>query len=139
MSDSEIKMTSSRPYLLRAMYEWIVDNGLTPHILVFADEEGVIVPQEYVEGGKIVLNINPSAVRGLVIGNEEITFSGRFSGRPMDIVVPVRSTVAIYARENGKGMVFSPEDGESPTDPDSGPASPGEKPGGGRPALKIVK
>ena len=132
-------MTSSRPYLLRAMYEWIVDNGLTPHILVFADEEGVVVPKEYVEGGKIVLNINPSAVRGLVIGNEEITFSGRFSGQPMDIVVPVRSTVAIYARENGKGMVFSPEDGESPTDPDSGPASPEEKPSGGRPSLKIVK
>ena len=132
-------MTSSRPYLLRAMYEWIVDNGLTPHILVFADEEGVIVPQEYVEGGKIVLNINPSAVRGLVIGNEEITFSGRFSGKPMDIVVPVRSAVAIYARENGKGMVFSPEDGDSPTDPDNGPPSPEEKPSGGRPALKIVK
>ncbi len=132
-------MTSSRPYLLRAMYDWIVDNGLTPHLLVFADEEGVIVPKEYVEGGKIVLNINPSAVRGLVIGNDQITFSGRFSGTPMEIVVPVQSAVAIYARENGKGMVFSPEDGETPTDPGSGPDTSGDKPDGGRPALRVVK
>jgi len=140
LSDSDIKMTSSRPYLLRAMYEWIVDNGLTPHLLVFADEEGVIVPHEYVEGGKIVLNINPTAVRGLVIGNQEITFSGRFGGTPMDIVVPVQSAVAIYARENGKGMVFSPEDGETPTDPEGGPDSSGDTSDSGcRPALRIVK
>jgi stringent starvation protein B len=121
------------------MYEWIVDNGLTPHMLVFADEEGVIVPREYVDDGKIVLNVNPTAVRGLTIGNEEITFSGRFGGKPMDIVVPVNCAVAIYARENGKGMVFSPEDGDTPTDPDSSPDSTGESKDGGRPALRIVK
>ena len=141
MSESEITMTSSRPYLIRAMYEWIVDNNLTPHLLVFADEEGVVVPRDYVDEGKIVLNINPSAVRGLVIGNDEITFSGRFGGTPMNVVVPVSCAVAIYARENGKGMVFSPEDGDSPSDPGNAPddGSGKKKEEGSRPSLRIVK
>lgn len=132
-------MTSSRPYLIRAMYDWIVDNGLTPHLLVFAEEEGVIVPREFVEEGKIVLNINPSAVRGLHIGNEEITFSGRFSGSPMDIVVPVHCAVAIYTRENGKGMVFSPDDGDTPPDGTTPDHSNDEKKETSKPALRIVK
>lgn len=137
--ENDIQMSSSRPYLLRAMYEWIVDNDLTPHILVFAEDEGVVVPRDYVEGGKIVLNIRPSAVRGLNIGNDVVTFSGRFNGQPMDIFVPVQSVVAIYARENGKGMVFSPEDGGAPTDPDGSGKDGIDKEDKGRPSLRVVK
>ena len=139
MPESTATMTSSRPYLIRAMYEWMVDNQMTPHLLVFADQPGVIVPQEHVDEGKIVLNISPSAVRNLLVGNEEITFSGRFSGRPMNIVVPVQCAVGIYTRENGKGMVFSPEDevpdpdGRSSSDKNSANTS------ANRPSLRIVK
>ncbi len=116
---TEVSMTSSRPYLIRAIYEWIVDNGMTPHLLVFADDEDVVVPTQYVDEGKIVLNISPAAVRGLVLGNEAITFSGRFGGKPMEVYVPVSCAVAIYTRENGKGMVFSPDDQPSPEPPAS--------------------
>ncbi len=139
MPESIATMTSSRPYLIRAMYEWMVDNQMTPHLLVFADQPGVIVPQEHVDEGKIVLNISPSAVRDLLVGNEEITFSGRFSGRPMNIVVPVQCAVGIYTRENGKGMVFSPEDevpdpdGRSTSDKSSANTS------ANRPSLRVVK
>ena len=139
MPESTATMTSSRPYLIRAMYEWMVDNQMTPHLLVFADQPGVIVPQEHVGEGKIVLNISPSAVRNLLVGNEEITFSGRFSGRPMNIVVPVQCAVGIYTRENGKGMVFSPEDevpdpdGRSTSDKNSANTS------ANRPSLRVVK
>lgn len=142
MSDiDDIKMTSSRPYLLRAMYEWIVENGLTPHLLVFADQPGVIVPRQSVDDGKIVLNIGPTAVRGLVLGNTDVTFSGRFGGMAMNVVVPVVSAAAIYTRENGKGMVFSAE-GESPegTPPSEGNDSPpAGKKENKRPALRVVK
>lgn len=139
MAESIDTMTSSRPYLIRAMYEWMVDNRMTPHLLVFADQPGVVVPQEHVDEGKIVLNISPTAVRDLVLGNEEITFSGRFSGRPMNIIVPVQCAVGIYTRENGKGMVFSPEE-ESP-DPDGTSTSEKDstnKPSN-RPSLRVVK
>ncbi len=141
MSESEPRMTSNRPYLIRAIYEWIVDNGLTPHLLVLADQPDVVVPRQYVEDGKIVLNISPIAVRGLVIGNDEITFSGRFGGTPMDVVIPVSRAAAIYARENGKGMVFAPEeDGPAPdrptgSDDDSGGGGKGDD----RPHLRVVK
>ncbi len=137
-------MTSNRPYLIRAIYEWIVDNGMTPHLLVFADHPGVAVPRQYVEDGKIVLNISPIAVRGLVIGNDEITFSGRFGGTPMDVVVPVGQAGAIYARENGKGMVFAPEepggpepDGPSPDQDHDSDTPPARK--GDRSHLRVVK
>jgi len=126
-------MTSSRPYLIRAMYEWIVDNEMTPHILVDAEVEGVIVPHEYVENGKIVLNVGPIAVQGLTLGNGEVTFSARFSGKPVRMQIPVSSVLAVYARENGKGMMFG-EDGDEPP-PESGPDS--ETPA--RPHLKVVK
>jgi stringent starvation protein B len=121
------------------MYEWMVDNQMTPHLLVFADQPGVIVPQEHVDEGKIVLNISPTAVRDLLVGNEEITFSGRFSGRPMNIVVPVQCAVGIYTRENGKGMVFSPED-EAP-DPDGSSSSDknSANTSANRPSLRVVK
>ena len=140
---SEPEMTSNRPYLIRAIYEWIVDNGMTPHLLVFADHPGVVVPRQYVEAGKIVLNLSPIAVRGLVIGNDQITFSGRFGGTPMDVVVPIGQAGAIYARENGKGMVFAPDESEEP-EPDGPPEGSGGEPAapakkGGRSHLRVVK
>lgn len=130
-------LRSTRPYLLRALYEWIVDNELTPQLLVVASEPGVVVPRQYVNGGKIVLNISPAAVRGLEIGNETVRFGGRFAGRPYDISLPVTAVEAIYARENGKGLVFPPETrGSPPSDPGpDGFSNPPPR----RPNLKVVK
>jgi stringent starvation protein B len=102
-------MNSSRPYLIRAIYEWIVDNGLTPHMLVNATLPHTRVPEEFIEDGKIVLNLSVSAVQGLLLGNEHISFAARFSGKSSQIVVPVNAVIALYARENGKGMVFPDE------------------------------
>jgi len=129
-------MTSNRPYLIRAIYEWIIDNGLTPYLLVIADEPGVIVPQDFVEDGKIVLNISPTAVQNLQLEDESVNFSARFSGHPMQVVIPVASAAALYARENGQGMIF-PEEGidPQPPDPDQGT----EKKKTSRPSLKVVK
>lgn len=129
-------MTPSRPYLLRAIYQWIVDNGLTPHILVNAEDEQVQVPRQYVEQGKIILNIAPMAVHGLTLGNEDVTFNARFGGTPMDIYVPMGRVLAIYARENGQGMMFGEEeDGDEPPPDDTG----GDEAGSSRPHLKVVK
>ena len=102
-------MTSSRPYIARALYEWILDNDCTPYILVDATRRGVEVPREFVNDGQIVLNISPSAVRALQMENEVITFSGRFGGAALTIMVPADALMAIYARENGQGMVFEVE------------------------------
>ena len=102
-------MTSSRPYIARALYEWILDNDCTPYILVDAARRGVEVPREFVKDGQIVLNISPSAVRALQMENEMITFSGRFGGEALTITVPADALMAIYARENGQGMVFEVE------------------------------
>ena len=135
-----------RPYLLRALYDWIVDSELTPYVLVGADSENVQVPVEYVSDGKIVLNVAPLAVVDLDLGDDSISFSGRFGGRPFPIFVPMESVLAIYAKESGEGMMFDPEygqgygegngdgavDGQEPPDPDP-PAAPG--PG----HLKVVK
>ena len=125
-------MTTSRPYLLRAIHEWILDNEMTPHLLVDMEGEGVDVPAQQGQNGKIVLNISPNAVEGLVLGNDAIGFSARFGGISTEVYVPVESVLAIYAKENGRGMVFI-EDGD-----DTDPADSGPKPGK-RPALKIVK
>lgn len=100
-------MTPTGPYLLRAIYEWIVDNSMTPHLLASVDGSDVVVPEQYVENGLIVLNIAPSAVKGLLMGNESISFSARFGGIPREVHVPVRSIQAIYARENGQGLQLS--------------------------------
>ena len=129
-------MSPSRPYLIRALYEWIIDNGQTPYILVNAEDEAVVVPRQFVEGGKIVLNITPSAVQNLQLGNQTVELDARFSGSPMHVSVPVMSVLAIYARENGKGMVFTDEEGggdEPPPDgtPDDDKAK--------RPQLRVVK
>lgn len=124
-------MTSSRPYLIRALYEWIVDNGLTPYLLVNAEAEGVGVPRDFVESGKIILNISPIAVQGLKLGNECIEFEARFAGTPRAVAVPPHAVLAIYAKENGQGMLFG--EGEGGTPPEPTPPKPG------KPSLKIVK
>lgn len=129
-------MTPSRPYLIRAINEWILDNSLTPYLLVDAQVPEVDVPERYVDNGKIVLNINPRAINGLEISNQEITFSARFGGTPVSIYIPVSAVLAIYAQENGRGMMFNEEEDE-PEPPGTGP-----EPGSGkssRPALKVVK
>ena len=99
--------TSTRPYLIRALYEWCTDNGLTPHVVVRVDGS-VQVPLEYVKDGEIVLNISYDATSALQLGNDYIEFKARFGGQPRDIVVPVGRVVAIYARDNGQGMAFPP-------------------------------
>ncbi len=129
-------MTPNRPYLIRALYQWILDNNLTPHLLVDARRKDAELPIAYVQDGKIVLNIAPSAVRGLVIGNDRISFGARFGGVAMDVSVPVEAVIGIYARENGRGMLF-PEDEEPP--PDGSPDDDGSQPPRERPALKVVK
>ena len=99
-------MTSTRPYLLRAIYEWIVDNGLTPHLLVHAEHDQVMVPRQFVDNGVIVLNVSPSAVRDLHLGNEAVEFNARFAGQPQHVYAPIGAVQAIYARENGQGIVL---------------------------------
>ncbi len=105
-----MKMTPNRPYLLRAFYEWIVDNNLTPYLVVDATLPGVRVPQQHVQNGQIVLNINPSAVGNLVLGNDAVTFNARFGGSPFALNIPQRAVLAIYARENGAGTMFTAEE-----------------------------
>jgi stringent starvation protein B len=105
----EDSMTSMKPYLIRAMYEWMADNYLTPHLVVDTEEEGVEVPEAYIRDGKIVLNIAMDAVRSLELGNEWISFSARFSGRAMMIHIPIKAVQVIYAKENGQGLPFPPE------------------------------
>ena len=116
-------MTSSRPYLLRALYEWILENQCTPYIVVNAYANDVMVPQEYVKDGQIILNISPTAVHALEMNNEAVNFSGRFSGIPTPVYVPVTAVMGIYARENGQGMVFETESPSPEPPPPSAPKS----------------
>lgn len=132
-------MTSSRPYLLRAIYDWIVDNAMTPYLLVNAEHPGCEVPLQYVENGRIVFNINPAATNSLHFGNDFVLFDARFGGVPFSVSVPVMAVEAIYARENGRGMVFN-EEGDEPPPPESGGESESSKPAvTGRPSLRVVK
>jgi stringent starvation protein B len=127
--------TKQRPYLIRAMHEWMADNDLTPHIVADASVPGLLVPTEHVKDGKIVLNVSYAATRGLVLGNEEIVFEARFNGVPVQLNVPVQAVLGIYARETGQGMVFSAEDSQPPPDSGGEPSAPAA----GRPNLKLVK
>lgn len=102
-------MNSNRPYLLRALYDWICDNRLTPYLLVDARGDDLNVPRDFVKDNRIVLNVSPAAVRELELGNERVRFKGRFSGRSIHVYFPVASVLAIYARENGRGMIFPEE------------------------------
>jgi len=158
------QLSPRRPYLLRAFYEWLLDNQLTPHLVVDVTLPGVQVPMEYARDGQIVLNIAPRAVGALELANDEVRFNARFGGVPRQVNVPLAAVLAIYARENGAGTMFEPEaaydedavslnddesagsqsetvmsiiDGDKPdhdTDPDDTPP-----PRGGRPALRVVK
>jgi stringent starvation protein B len=118
------------------MYQWIADNGMTPHLLVDVTVDGVQVPAEHVRNGKIILNIAPMAITGLVLGDSEITFNARFSGQSMALFIPVTAVLAIYAKENGQGMMFSEED-DAITSPDDEPDP--DKPTPKRPSLRVVK
>lgn len=162
------QLTARRPYLLRAFYEWLLDNNLTPHLVVDINLPGVMVPLEYARDGQIVLNIAPRAVGNLELGNDEVRFSARFGGVPRQVSVPLAAVLAVYARENGAGTMFEPEpaydeagefdasggqdtapetvmsviDGDRPddsvSDDDEGPDDE-PPPRGGRPALRVVK
>ncbi|WP_109014479.1 ClpXP protease specificity-enhancing factor [Novimethylophilus kurashikiensis] len=132
--------TSTKPYMIRALYEWCVDNGFTPHLMVAVDS-GTRVPMSYVKNGEIVLNINYSATKDLMMGNDAITFSARFNGVSSDIYVPISAVRGIFARESGQGMFFDPEpQSAAQFEPTPGPSgnSPAPPPKG-RPSLKVVK
>jgi len=151
-------MTPRRPYMLRAFYDWLLENDLTPHLVVDTTLAGVRVPVEFIQDGQIILNVAPRAVGNLKLGNDAVTFNARFSGSPHSVIVPIYAVQAIYARENGAGTMFEPEDayvreierheeqasglisiddteeGDSP--PDDEPPRPTK---GKKPSLRVVK
>ncbi len=134
-------MTPRKPYLIRAIYEWILDNDCTPHLLVDATLPGVQVPSDYVQDGRIILNIAPGAVHGLSLTNDAARFSARFGGVAHEVFVPGKAVLAVYARENGEGIMFPPDEDGGPDGPD-GPGGDGPLSGEGgdrRPRLKVVK
>jgi stringent starvation protein B len=130
------KALPKRPYLLRAMHEWISDCGNTPHVIVDAEAEGIAVPRAYIKDGKIVLNLSMSATQHLNMGADEVKFDARFAGVIHHVRFPVSAVLGIYARETGEGMVFSEQDlgPEPPTRP-----SPADEGAPRRPQLKVVK
>jgi len=143
-------MTSIRPYMIRALYEWITDNRMTPHLLVDSSHPQVVVPARFIEDGKIVLNISPTAVHALVLGNGHIEFSARFGGVAMQVWVPVGAVLGIYVPENRYGILFPDDRSRSPpllddlepriddteeTEDESTVHKPPRK----RPTLKVVK
>lgn len=151
-------LTSTKPYLLRAFYDWIADNQCTPYIIIDAEFDGVEVPTQYVDDGRIVLNISPSAVRDLEMNNDAVEFDARFGGVAMTVYAPIAAVMAIYAHENGRGMVFTDEEVEQDdayqADPDAAlttateefddypdddPPPPTRPTTGGKPTLRIVK
>jgi len=134
VSDSSARHTSTKPYLIRAIYDWCTDNALTPYLAVRVDAS-TQVPMAYVKDGEIVLNLSGGAVRNLQLDNDMITCSGRFGGVPHGIVVPVGAVIGIFARENGQGLVFEVEESEPPPDGGDQP----ESGGGGKPHLRVVK
>ncbi|HAS1236543.1 ClpXP protease specificity-enhancing factor [Enterobacter cloacae] len=161
------QLSPRRPYLLRAFYEWLLDNQLTPHLVVDVTLPGVLVPMEYARDGQIVLNIAPRAVGNLELANDEVRFNARFGGVPRQVSVPLAAVLAIYARENGAGTMFEPEaaydedvaslneddetgerdsdtvmsviDGDKPDRQDENDPDDDPPPRGGRPALRVVK
>lgn len=126
------EVPSTKPYLIRALYDWCVDNGFTPYLAVFVDAN-VQVPMEYVKNDEIVLNISPTSSQGLAIDNDWISFKARFGGVPKEIMLPVSHVMAIYARENGQGMSFPVHMPEPPTPPEEKPEETK------RPHLRLVK
>jgi len=143
------KLTSTKPYLLRAFYEWIHDNNCTPYLIINANYDDVEVPTQYVDEGRIVLNISETAVRGLQMTNESIEFDARFGGIAMTVYAPIAAVMAIYAHENGRGMVFNEEEIFSGSESETTSAEaledngdddiPPPRPLRGKPNLRIVK
>lgn len=131
-------MTSNKPYLIRAIYDWIVDNQLTPYIVVNADYPGCDLPLDYVHEGRIILNISPQACRGLHMANDRILFTARFSAQSIQVFIIPNAVLAIYAKENGKGMEFT-EDEVPATPPPPPPPLKTDKRPDLKPALRIVK
>lgn len=129
-------MTSNKPYLIRSFYDWIVDNELTPYILVDASYPGTQVPNEHVRQGRIVLNISPSATRGLLLENDRIVFTARFSGQSQQIFLAPNAVLEIYAKENGRGIAFAIEE-DVPPPPSTGPGP--DTLSKNKPSLKLVK
>ena len=132
-------MTPSKPYFLRAVYEWIIDNDCTPFVAVNAEMPAVEVPLEHVEDGQITLNLSPTAIANLHMDNHLVQFSARFGGVSRDICVPINAVLGIYAKENGQGMAFPEneefyEENDADLEPDPEPPRPS-----GRPSLKVVK
>jgi stringent starvation protein B len=125
-------MTPLKPYLIRSVYEWIVDNDLTPHLLVNAESNKGNLPTNYIEDGKIILNMRPQAIDALSLGNEVIEFNAKFSGKPMQIAASVNAVMAIYAKENGKGLVFDQKNSDEDETP---PVQPPPN----KPTLRVVK
>ena len=136
-------MNSSRPYIIRALYDWILENQCTPYVLVDAFGSGVEVPQDHVKDGQIILNISPTAVQSISISNEAIAFNGRFGGIPKKVLVPIKYILGIYAKENGQGMIFEAEELPEPPSPPDEPLNTKSKGSSGKkstkPSLKIVK
>ena len=126
-----MKMTSTRPYLIRAIHEWITDNQLTPYILVNAQTPAMRIPERYVDNGRIILNIGYNAVRELTLDNDRINFNARFDGQTMNVSIPIQAVMAIYAKENGQGMVLDEHNGNPPPEPPPDKVS--------RPHLTLVK
>jgi stringent starvation protein B len=130
---------STRPYLIRALHEWALDNGFTPQIAVDVTRAGVQVPPGHAKDGQIVLNIHPQAVHQLELGNDTISFFARFAGRSEPVVVPVTAVLAIYARENGRGIQFPPDEGGGEPPPSPTPEAPAPTPPRKGGHLKIIK
>jgi stringent starvation protein B len=138
MADTPVR--SRRPYLLRAMHEWISDSNQTPHVVVDASMEGVEVPRQYVQGGKIILNVSSNATSMLSLGNEVVRFRARFGAATYDVSVPIAAVLGIYARETGQGMIFSEAD--TPPQPPTPPSEPAPVPTEAKrtkPTLKVIK
>jgi stringent starvation protein B len=129
-----MELSSTKPYFIRALYEWMLENRLTPHLVVNAETQGVEVPTQYVEDGKIVLNVAPSAARDLHIGNEWLSFKARFRGTAFDICLPVQAVEAIYAKETNSGMAFCSDETLL-----HDPIEPPRPKRGKRPQLKVIK
>jgi stringent starvation protein B len=137
---AETPVRSRRPYLLRAMHEWISDSNQTPHIVVDASIEGVEVPRQYVQGGKIILNVSSNATSMLSLGNDLVRFRARFGAATYDVSVPIVAVLGIYARETGQGMIFSEAD--TPPQPPVPPSEPAPTTNEGKrtkPTLKVIK
>ncbi len=136
------RMTSHRPYLLRALYEWVAENGMTPHLLVDATQQGVQVPPSAVKDGKVVLNIAARAVTRLELGNDAVTFTARFGGVSQSVMVPMAAVLAIYARETGQGMALPDDIASAESDPDNVPPPPAPDdttPATKRSHLRVIK